>query len=144
MYKRFKTTIPLMDHNEERKKYTDLWNQQKKYVNEYLKKCGLDFTDEEYDRAVGLLWTNSFSCRDSEGQAIFPIFSIVSHSCSPNASPVMIQSQQIALEAKLDIKKGEEITIAYTSILQVKLEHFLKSSWRFLVHNSSFTTVGAF
>ena len=118
---RFKTTIPLMDHNEERKKYTDLWNNQKKYVNEYLKKCQLDFTDEEYDRAVGLLWTNSLSCRDSEGMAIFPIFSIVSHSCSPNASNVMIQSQQVALEAKLDIKKGEEITIAYTSVVQVRI-----------------------
>ena len=110
-----------MDHNEERKKYTDLWNNQKKYVNEYLKKCQLDFTDEEYDRAVGLLWTNSLSCRDSEGMAIFPIFSIVSHSCSPNASNVMIQSQQVALEAKLDIKKGEEITIAYTSVVQVRI-----------------------
>ena len=84
-----------------------------------MKKCQLDFTDEDYDRVVGLLWTNSFSCRDSEGQAIFPIFSIVSHSCTPNASAVMIQSHQIALEAKVDINKGEEITISYTSILQV-------------------------
>jgi len=130
---RFKTTIPLMDHNEERKKYTDLWNNQKKYVNEYLKKCQLDFTDEEYDRAVGLLWTNSLSCRDSEGMAIFPIFSIVSHSCSPNASNVMIQSQQVALEAKLDIKKGEEITIAYTSVVQgrVKRRKKLREKWFF-------------
>ena len=109
-----------MDHNEERKKYKEMWKLQRTYVNDYLKKCSkINFTDEEYDRAVGLLWTNSFSCKDSEGMAIFPVFSIVSHSCLPNASPILLQSHRMALEAKTDIAAGEEITISYVSIMQV-------------------------
>jgi SET domain-containing protein len=51
--------------------------------------------------------------------AIFPVFSIVSHSCLPNASPILLQSHRLALEAKTDIAEGEEITISYVSIMQV-------------------------
>ena len=50
---------------------------------------------------------------------MFPVFSIISHSCLPNANPVLLQKNQLALEAKLDIVKGEEITISYISIMQV-------------------------
>ena len=49
---------------------------------------------------------------------MFPVFSIISHSCLPNANPVLLQKNQLALEAKLDIAKGEEITISYISIMQ--------------------------
>ena len=86
-----------------------------------------EFTDEDYDRAVGLLWTNSFACKDSNGQAIFPVFSIISHSCLPNSNPVLLQKNQLALEAKHNIAKGDEISISYISIIQVsiKLKHSL-------------------
>ena len=80
-----------------------------------------EFTDEDYDRAVGLLWTNSFACKDSNGQAIFPVFSIISHSCLPNSNPVLLQKNQLALEAKHNIAKGDEISISYISIIQVSL-----------------------
>ncbi len=117
---KFELTETLMDHNEDRAKYQDVWSLQRTFINDYLKQCQLlDFKDQDYDRASGLLWTNSFSCKDSEGQAIFPVFSIVSHSCIPNANPVLLQSHRLALEAKVDIAKGEEITISYISILQV-------------------------
>ena len=65
----FGLTEKLMDHNEERRKYEDMWKLQQTHVNQFLKKCQkAEFTDEEIDRAVGLLWTNSFSCKDSEGR----------------------------------------------------------------------------
>ena len=91
-----------------------------------------EFTDEDYDRAVGLLWTNSFACKDSNGQAIFPVFSIISHSCLPNSNPVLLQKNQLALEAKHNIAKGDEISISYISIIQVsiKLKHSL--TWWYL------------
>lgn len=108
-----------MDHNEDRKKYSEMWTDQQASVNEYLKRCALNFSDEDYDRAVGLLWTNSFACKKSEGQVLFPVFSIISHSCVPNANAVLLNSQQLALEAKMDIQRGEEVTISYISILQV-------------------------
>lgn len=127
-------TEKLMDHNSERRKYSDMWTIQRTYVNDYLKTSPLlNFQDEDFDRAIGLLWTNSFSCKDSLGVALFPVFSIVSHSCLPNASPVALQSRRLALEAKMDIAKGEEITISYISILQgrVKRRKKLREKWFF-------------
>ncbi len=120
---RIKLLDTLMDHSENRRKDPVLWNHYQKYVNDMIRNCCLDVTvtDEEIDRAVGLLWTHSFSCSNAGGQAIFPIFSILSHSCSPNASPVVVQDWygSASLEAKVDIKEGDEITISYISILQV-------------------------
>ena len=50
----FALSEKLMDHNEERQKYKEMWKLQRTYVNDYLKKCSkTNFTDEEYDRAVG-------------------------------------------------------------------------------------------
>ena len=49
-------------------------------------------------------------------------FSIISHSCLPNANPVLLQKNQLALEAKLDIAKGDEISISYISIMQVSTD----------------------
>ena len=50
----FALSEKLMDHNEERQKYKEMWRLQRTYVNDYLKKCSkINFTDEEYDRAVG-------------------------------------------------------------------------------------------
>ena len=37
-------------------------------VNRYLKDCGVEFSDDDIDRAVGLLWTNSFACASGGGQ----------------------------------------------------------------------------
>jgi hypothetical protein len=63
----FALSEKLMDHNEERQKYKEMWKLQRTYVNDYLKKCSkTNFTDEEYDRAVGkvihpqVLYLNNF------------------------------------------------------------------------------------
>ncbi len=119
---RKKLTEKLMDHEENRRKDLAMWSVYQKYVNDRLKHCQLGITDEEVNRVVGLLWTHSFACNDAGGQAIFPIFSIVSHSCIPNASPVVLNNASLALEAKIDIQEGEEVTISYLSVLQVN--HF--------------------
>ena len=39
-----------------------------KQLCRFLKNCGMEFLDEEIDRAVGLLWTNSFACAQGGGQ----------------------------------------------------------------------------
>ena len=90
------------------------------YVIMFRNTCSLTkFTDEEIDRAVGLLWTNSFACCSGGGQAIFPIFSLISHACTSNCSHSVFPKNQLALQAKCHIKKGEEITISYISSTQV-------------------------
>ena len=78
-----------------------------------------DFTDEELDRAVGLLWTNSFACASGGGQAIFPVFSIISHSCVSNCSHSVYPNNYLGLQAKALIQEGEELTISYISPAQV-------------------------
>ena len=74
---------------------------------------------------------------------MFPVFSIISHSCLPNANPVLLQKNQLALEAKLDIAKGEEITISYISIMQASTTYVCTHlrNWSILIklnaHRSS-------
>ena len=125
----------LMDHNEDRIKDKDLWDTYQKYVNTYLKSCdpSLDDKDEDLNRAVGLLWTNAFACSNGGGQAIFPTFSFMSHSCVPNCSHSVFPNKTLALQAKHNIKAGEEFTIAYISPLQgsLKRRSKLHDKWFF-------------
>ena len=78
------------------------------------------FSDDEIDKAVGLLWTNSFACASGGGQAIFPVFSLISHSCISNCTHSVFPNKHLALQARIPIKKGEELTINYISSTQVK------------------------
>ena len=52
-------------------------------------------------------------------QAIFPTFSFMSHSCAPNCGHSVFPNKTLALQAKHEIKAGEEFTISYISPLQV-------------------------
>ena len=109
----------LMDHNEDRVKDPELWDTYQRYVNQFLKSCDPSLPDEDINRAVGLLWTNAFACSNGGGQAIFPTFSFMSHSCVPNCAHSVFPNKTLALQAKHKIKAGEEFTIAYISPLQV-------------------------
>ena len=53
-------------------------------------------------------------------QAVFPTFSFVSHSCVSNANHVVFPNRHLALQAKVFIRKGEELTISYISPIQVR------------------------
>ena len=112
----------LMDHNEDRIKDSELWSTYQTYVNQFLKGCDPDLKDEDINRAVGLLWTNAFACSNGGGQAIFPTFSLMSHSCVPNCAHSVFPNKTLALQAKHKIKAGEEFTIAYISPLQGSLK----------------------
>ena len=62
----------------------------------------------------------------SGGQAIFPTFSFMSHSCVPNCAHSVFPNKTLALQAKHKIKAGEEFTIAYISPLQGSLKRRMK------------------
>ncbi|XP_023328599.1 protein msta isoform X2 [Eurytemora carolleeae] len=123
----------LMDHNENRMKDAEMWGKYQTSVNQFLKNCGMEFSDEEIDRAVGLLWTNSFACAQGGGQAIFPSFSFASHSCRPNCAHSVFPNKTLALQAKIKIQAGEEFTISYISTLQgmLKRRTKLREKWFF-------------
>ncbi|TRY75019.1 hypothetical protein TCAL_07034 [Tigriopus californicus] len=132
-YQRFQY---LMDHNKERRLDLDTWQTYQTYVNKFLREnCQLKdtFSNEEIDRACGLFWTNAFSCNSGGGQAIFPTFSFMSHSCTSNANHVVFPNRHLALQAKVLIKKGDEITISYISPLQstMRRQAKLRDKWFF-------------
>ena len=60
---------------------------QKSLVNLNFRNFHLEdqFSEAEFDRAVGVLGTNAFECCQGGGQALFPTISLLSHSCLANA-----------------------------------------------------------
>jgi len=116
----------LMDHNEDRIKDDVLWNTYQTSVNKFLKSSDPTLKDEDINRTVGLLWTNAFACSNGGGQAIFPTFSFMSHSCVPNCTHSVFPNKTLALQAKTKIKAGEEFTISYISTLQGSLKRRMK------------------
>jgi len=116
----------LMDHNEDRIKDKELWNTYQASVNKFLKSSNPNLNDEDIDRTVGLLWTNAFACANGGGQAIFPTFSFMSHSCVPNCAHSVFPNKTLALQAKTHVKAGEEFTIAYISPLQGSIKRRMK------------------
>ena len=68
---------------------------------------------------MGLLWTNSFACASGGGQALFPVFSLISHSCISNCTHSVFPNKHLALQSRMKIKKGQELTINYISSTQV-------------------------
>ena len=89
------------------------------FVCRFLVNCDIKNSEEEIDRAVGLLWTNAFACAKGGGQAIFPTFSLISHSCQSNCVHTVFPNKTLALQSKVAIKAGEELTINYISPMQV-------------------------
>ena len=89
-------------------------------VNALLKSADPNLSDEDIDRAVGLLWVNAFACSNGGGQvvkgnklsfirrnsgqvffssqAIFPTFSFMSHSCAPNCAHSVFPNKTLALQ----------------------------------------------
>jgi len=123
----------LMDHNEDRRKEPVLWDLYQSSVNKFLQGCNVEFSNEDIDRATGLLWTNSFACAQGGGQAIFPTFSFASHSCIPNCSHSVFPNRTLALQTKVAVKAGQEFNISYISTMQgsLKRKSKLHDKWYF-------------
>jgi len=95
-------------------------------VNKFLKSGDASLSDADIDRAVGLLWVNAFACSNGGGQAIFPTFSFMSHSCAPNCAHSVFPNKTLALQAKVKITAGTEFTISYISPVQGYLKRRIK------------------
>ena len=115
----FRRLVFLMDHKEEREQETNMWNDHQKNVVDFLlSTCSLNFTKEDVMWAIGLLKTNSIMFGDEKSRALFPIFSLINHSCVANAKhTIYIKNRRISVQAQTDIKQGEEIVINYTTFI---------------------------
>ena len=74
---------------------------------------------EHVQHCYGVLRTNSVDIVHGNGQALFPVVCIMSHSCSANLEPVSDPSTRVSFRAKRKIRRGEELTILYTDFLEV-------------------------
>jgi len=115
----FRRTQFLMDHRELRELDSDYCQQQKKVCDFLLTTCRLNFTEDDVQWAVGLLKTNTIMFGDIGSRALFPMFSLINHSCISNAKhTIYTHKRRIAVQAQSSIKEGEEITISYVPFIQ--------------------------
>ena len=124
-----------MDNWDEFKKDASLVEELSQVTNFLKEKMNLDWVDERsVARAYGVMKTNAMGLKDEGGQALFPIASLMSHSCVSNLEPVDEPGITIAFRAKRTIKEGEELTIRYAMFLQPRdqIQEALFNSYHFL------------
>lgn len=109
----------LMDHDKERRQDMCEWKMFQRDVVDVLKQVGgLEVEDDLIHHLIGLLNINcvGVSCRKEniQGRALYPLLSLVSHSCVSNARySVNPKDFSVVLRARRQILEGEEITINY-------------------------------
>ena len=80
--------------------------------------CKLDFvTADKAKRAFGILQTNSVGLAP-HGRALYPVVSIMSHSCVPNLTSMLNPGEAIAFRANRVMEKGEELSIRYINFMK--------------------------
>jgi len=84
--------------------------------------------------AIGILKTNTIMFGETGGRALFPMFSLINHSCRANAKHTLyIKNRRIAVQAQTDIKQGEEICINYVTFIigTIMRQTKLQKNWYF-------------
>jgi len=130
----FRRTQFLMDHRELRELEEGWAETQGKVVDFLLKRCRLNFTEDDIMWAIGLLKTNTIMFGESGGRGLFPMFSLMNHSCRSNAKHTLYtQKKRIAVQAQTAIREGEEININYVPFIQGTLlrQRKLENNWFF-------------
>jgi len=131
----FRRLTFLMDHREAREEEETMWDDHQKNVVDFLiKSCNLNFTREDIMWAIGILKTNSIMFGETNGRALFPMFSLINHSCRANAKHTLyIKNRRIAVQAQTDIKQGEEIVINYVTFIlgTIMRNTKLQKNWYF-------------
>jgi len=115
----------LKNHHEDRLKYCPEAVEREEMVISGLllegcKLKDLGFTEDEVNMCISLLVTHAVKFIPQpgcEGQALYPTFAFMSHSCSYNARHAIQEDNTMHVYAQKRIKCGEEINITYTSLL---------------------------
>jgi len=125
----------LMDHREAREEEEKMWTEHQRNVVDFLlQSCNLNYTTDEIMWAVGVLKTNSITFGETGGRALFPMFSLINHSCSANTKhTIYIRNRRIAVQAQTAISCGEEILINYVPFIHgtVSRQAKLLRNWYF-------------
>ena len=116
----------MMDHNAEHAKKETSWTAYHEHVVHFLRdKCGLggsEFSEDEVMHALGVLDVNSVKIGGSNGtvngHGLYPLTSLLSHSCISNSKTVLKSDYSIECKATVFIAEGEEVTKQYVSPLE--------------------------
>eukprot|EP00800_Vazella_pourtalesii_P021923 TRINITY_DN8338_c0_g1_i1.p1 TRINITY_DN8338_c0_g1~~TRINITY_DN8338_c0_g1_i1.p1 ORF type:complete len:427 (+),score=101.73 TRINITY_DN8338_c0_g1_i1:125-1405(+) len=93
------------------------------YVQLLMAKSGstLHTTPRQMYRALGKLYTNTFSVMTEElvsiAAAVYPIASLMNHSCRPNCVQ-HFSGSKITIRAIDRVEAGEELTMSYIDVIQ--------------------------
>jgi len=124
-----------VDHVEDYK-HTQEWESFEAVITFLRTRCGLkQFSEADIARSLGVLGSNCCNMAEFRARGLFPIFSLINHSCAANSRHIVCSSEgTMEIVAKADIKAGEEITVRYTTnILELPIprrEH-ISSMWHF-------------
>lgn len=128
--------VRLVDHLDDIEKTED-WGIFQAVVAFIRDRCKIDeFAEEEILHALGVLSSNACNMAGFRARALFPVYSLINHSCAANARNI-VNSEEGTVEvlAQRKIKKGEEICIRYSSQLlepRHQRRSLLSSGWHFL------------
>jgi len=136
---RWKEIDSLLDHGENRRKNTELWERMQEEAVDVVKEMvAEDVDDEEIHRMIGIMDCNSFSFTSSRdgvmGRGLYPLLAMANHSCVANCRlTVNTEDFSVVLKAKRTIVEGEEITINYSHPIYgvPKRKIILSSKWFF-------------
>jgi len=124
----------LMSHWETRKKEVEVAEAIRRMMVFFVERLGMDWVQlEDVQHAFGVLKTNAVGFMNTEARALYPVVSIMSHSCAANLEPVSDPGTCIKFRAKRQIKEGEELCMRYTSFLEsgITMRSKLKAEWFF-------------
>jgi len=124
----------LMDHWDIRSKDAQVCEGLSRMTSYFQQGLGLDWvTPASVQNAFGILKTNAIGIRDKSGRGLFPTVAILSHSCYANLEPINEPSETVTFRAKRPIRKGEELSMRYTSNLTSKymIQKRLSTEWLF-------------
>jgi hypothetical protein len=135
-------TRHLMDHNVERRtEQPKVWMFEKEFIVDFIHnnlQLQERFLEDQIHRAAGILMTNATSLSlPEEGfgrvTALFPVFSMMNHSCCSNTKTLMNPDHSQEVHAQVLIRAGEEVTNQYLKVLQPTAERrsFLREKWFF-------------
>lgn len=110
--------LRLVDHLEDIKATED-WQIFVSVATFIRERCSVEeFSEADILHALGVLSSNACNMAGFRARALFPIYSLINHSCAANARNI-VSSEDGTVEvlAQRDIRKGEEVTIRYTTNL---------------------------
>jgi len=141
----FEWLMQYMDHNEERNRNKEM----RESTDRMSSIVSLVVAGVDKDLAckiIGILFTNCFEFKlaDIEARALYPLVSLVNHSCIPNLKHTNLINQLksehvegeivvMKLEAQRTILPGTELTIRYNDYTMSHLQRqkFLSEQWYF-------------